>query len=166
LFLPVRRLQSVCGFLCALELEKKKKAKKEKVWKENKKVIKENLKTHKDYLKELQIIFNKFIRLRDNGNPCISCERTDQKKYDAGHFYSVGSSPSVRFDEENCFSQCVYCNRHNHGNLLEYRERLIKKIGIERFDNLTDRRNETKKYSIQELKELITHYKIEVKKFI
>jgi hypothetical protein len=38
--------------------------------------------------KQLQELFNKFIRLRDQGKPCISCERP--KDYlQAGHFYSV-----------------------------------------------------------------------------
>jgi len=118
------------------------KKKSERDWQKEKKVLKEKLKTHKDYLKELQIVFNTYIRLRDINKGCISCGRSlVGVKFDAGHFYSVGGNPALRFNENNVHGQCVHCNRDKHGNLLEYAERLPERIGQIRFDVLKMERN-------------------------
>ena len=61
------------------EIDLKKKAQ-QKAWNIEKKERKERLKTKGDYLKELQIIFNKWIRLRDNGLNCISCNKKCKKE--------------------------------------------------------------------------------------
>ena len=68
------------------ELELKKKLH-SKSWNKEKKERKEKLKTNSDYLKELQVIFNKWIRLRDQGLNCISCQKP-AKKENAGHYRS------------------------------------------------------------------------------
>ena len=47
----------------------------------------------------LQQVFNKFIRLRDYGKPCISCGR--KRLLQAGHFYSVKGYDGLRY-ESNC----------------------------------------------------------------
>ena len=81
-------VQLVCSFECSIELtniNKSKKAKKE--WNKEKKEIKERLKTNSDHTKELQVIFNRFIRLRDVGLNCISCSNP-AKKENAGHYRS------------------------------------------------------------------------------
>ena len=107
-----------------------------------------------------QKVFNAYIRKRDEFKNCISCNRPLQGKRDAGHFYAAGSNPSIRFHEDNVHGQCVHCNRDKHGNLLEYREGLIKRIGMVRFLELEDLKfTKTSKYSIEELKELIKKYK-------
>lgn len=54
----------------------------------------------------------------------------------AGHFYSVGDHPAVRFNPDNAHGQCHRCNTFLHGNLLNYRENLLQKIGNERLENL------------------------------
>jgi len=79
-------------------------------------------------------VFNKFIRLRDEGQPCISCGK--YKKLQAGHYYSAGKHENLRFEEDNVNGQCLQCNYYLSGNLLNYREGLIKKIGIERVERL------------------------------
>ena len=103
----------------------------DKEWKKRKKVIKEELKTHSDYVKELQIVFNKYIRLRDKDKPCISCKNMLKGKFDAGHFYSVGNYPGLRFNEDNVHGQCVHCNQWRGGNLHEYKDNLKIRIGEE-----------------------------------
>lgn len=75
--------------------------------------------------------FNKFIRERDNGQPCISCG-SGQPEH-AGHFYSAGHYNQLRFTEDNAHFQCLRCNFFLHGNLIEYRKRLEAKIGKERM---------------------------------
>lgn len=49
-------------------------------WKTTKKRMKEDLKTLQDWLKEAQTIFNKYIRLRDMGLPCVSCGQPPKKR--------------------------------------------------------------------------------------
>lgn len=122
---------------------------------------KENLKTHKDWLKDLEKVFNAYIRKRDEGQPCISCGKPyGTFTNSAGHYFPGGSNPSIRFDEDNVHLQCWFdCNKNRHGNQAEYLPNLIKKIGQKRFDELCERRNESKKLSIPEIKVLIEHYK-------
>ena len=79
--------------------------------------------------------FHKFIRNRDYGQPCIACGKYTTLQ--AGHFYSGGKHPTVRFNEDNVNGECMRCNYYLSGNLLPYRDNLIEKIGQERFDKLT-----------------------------
>jgi hypothetical protein len=141
---------------CIIEMSK---IDKERKWAKEKKERKENLMTLQDYVKACQQVFNAFIRKRDTGKPCISCDRPLKGKYDAGHYYSVGAYPNLRFDEDNVFGQCTHCNMHKGGNISEYALRLPKRIGQEAFDALTERRMMPKNYSIPEIKEKIVYYK-------
>jgi hypothetical protein len=87
------------------------------------------MKSRAQWLKEAQTAFNAWIRARDAEQPCISCGRYHDGKYDAGHFRSVGAQPALRFHELNCHKQCVPCNQHKAGNVVEYRIRLRQRIG-------------------------------------
>jgi hypothetical protein len=49
------------------------------------------------------------------------------------------------------------------GNQIEYRKRLIKKIGVERVEWLENNGNIVKKWTKEELKLLITEYKQKTK---
>jgi hypothetical protein len=160
-FLKERPLQSTCSISCAINHSKDlqlKKSKKETIEK------KKALLTHKDYLGLLQKVFNTWVRMRDKDKPCVSCG-VDMKnrKGDASHFYSVGSTPSLRFNELNVHLACVPCNQYNHGNLHEYAERLPLRIGKEAFESLKDERFSTLKLSIDEIKEKIKEYKLKIK---
>lgn len=101
--------QQVCSLGCSMAYleDKKKKQKKEsaKAWVKEKRTIKQRLKTHSDHLKDLQRIFNRYIRLRDKDEPCISCKATTSNIWDAGHFRAVGSHPELRFEELNVHKQ-------------------------------------------------------------
>lgn len=166
-FIPFRTTQRVCGPTCAISLGKSNIQKQNaKAWQKEKKIRKEKLKTHKDWLKDLQVVFNEFIRERDKRLPCISCGTVSTNiKYDAGHFFSVGAYPNVRFDEDNVHKQCSNnCNVNRSGNILEYRPRLIQKIGPVRFAQLETRaRNSVLKLSIPEIKMKIEYYRNKIK---
>jgi len=143
------------------EKKKKEVAKKDRA---ELRVMKASLLSHKDYIKMTQVVFNTFIRLRDKSLPCVSCgTNVDSRKGNASHYFSAGGNPNVRFDEDNVHNSCVPCNMYFHGALIEYGLRLPKRIGQERFDALLARRNTVRKYSIPELKEMITHYKKRIK---
>lgn len=158
-FTPFKTTQVVCGTRCATKLAESK------LWKEKKKVMIENTRTRTEWLGILQVLFNKYIRLRDEGKPCISCDRPLIGKFDAGHYLSVGSYPNLRFDEDNVHGQCVYCNQHLHGNHIEYGVRLPLRIGQDAYNRLMNKRGDTLKLTLDEIKEKIQYYKKKIKEF-
>ena len=138
-----------------------------KVNKEQKKVdavTRESLKTKKDYLLIAQKFFNTYIRLRDKGKPCISCDKQlRDNDINASHYFSVGSSPNLRFNEDNVHNSCIKCNKELHGNISEYAIRLPLRIGKVRFERLIQDRNKPALYSINDVKEIILLYKEKIK---
>lgn len=130
--------------------------------KEKKAKQKEDLLTLQDYLKLAQAVFNKWIRQRDRGLNCISCDNPC-KKENAGHYFSSGAHANVRFNENNVHLQCEYCNTFLHGNLIEYGVNLEKKIGKDEFTILREKAYLTKKFTKDELKELLLKYKEKIK---
>ena len=114
---------------------------------------KKKLKTRGDWTKEAQIAFNRFIRARDNGLPCISCGRSTGAKVNAGHYRSVGSAPELRFTLFNVNLQCEHCNSHLSGNLINYRINLLDRVGADVVEWL-EGHHEAKKYRIEELEEI------------
>lgn len=78
--------------------------------------------------------FHQFIRKRDHGQPCISCGK--RTTLQAGHFFSAGNHPAVRFDEDNIHGQCLKCNYYLSANLIPYRQNLLEKIGSKKFKAL------------------------------
>jgi len=130
----------------------------QKQWKETKKRMKTELKTTQDWLKEAQVVFNRFIRERDQGQLCISCN-TIPKKKNAGHYYSQGGHSNVRFHEDNVHLQCEACNTYLSGNLLNYQIGIEKRIGAEKLIELQGKAHIEKRWSVEELKEIIKKYK-------
>ena len=148
-FEPKYFLQKTClNAACLIEWKNRIR---DKEWKAEKKVLKDKLKTYSDHVKELQVIVNKYVRLRDKDKGCISCGTTLIGKFDAGHYYSAGGNPELRFNTDNIHGQCVYCNQHRHGALLDYTERLPNRIGLCRFEELKKLRGKPMKYSVPEL---------------
>lgn len=158
-FKQLRPLQYLCSYECSVKYAEKKVEDKEK--KEVKK-IKESLLTHSDYIQLLQKVVNTYIRLRDHGNGCISCDKPLNSKYDAGHYYPT-TYQYLRFNEDNIHAQCVQCNRDKHGNTHEYTIRLEKKIGFDRLQKLHNDRHKRLELSIHEIKDLIKVYKQKIK---
>lgn len=159
-------LQQVCSTACALQLARARREKKErKHWQERKRA----LKTNRELIKEAQALFNKFIRLRDKGRPCISCGRNPNdanlitgSRWDCGHYRSVGSCPELRFEELNAHKQCVSCNQHKSGNAVEYRLNLIARIGLDKVEWL-EGKHIAKHYSRDDLLELKEVYRMKIK---
>jgi hypothetical protein len=121
-------------------------------------------KSQPSLLKLAQKYFNEYIRLRDKGQKCISCNNDFQH---AGHFYSAGSHSALRFNEDNVNGQCISCNYYKHGNLIEYRLNLENKIGTERLSKLDDlariNKRKSHKWDKITLIEIIETYKRKIK---
>jgi len=160
-FEPTKPLQVVCSYVCGLHYSRGV------MHKENKKKkaeTKEKLKTKSQHLKELQAIFNKYIRLRDADEPCISCRTKANVKFDAGHYIAVSESPALRFNEDNVHKQCSnYCNVNKSGNYHAYRFWLLEKIGNERVETLESSRHIPLKLSIDEINEMKKLYRAKIK---
>lgn len=156
--------QKVCSPKCAIILSKEQaKKKREKQEKAERRERKAKLKSRSEWLKDAQSVFNKFIRLRDKNEPCISCGKYHTGQYHAGHYRSVGACPELRFCELNVHKQCAPCNDHKSGNIIEYRINLVKKIGVDKVEWLERQDHEPKKYTIEDCKEIIKYYKAKIK---
>lgn len=152
-FVTDRGLQKVCSPTCAIERTRRKNAEsrarvKARRLREQKKAIK----TRSEHLKETQAAFNAWVRERDYNDPCISCGRFHEGQWHAGHYRSVGACPELRFDHYNVHKQCSVCNNHKSGNPIEYRIRLVEKIGAEQVARL-EGGNPPMKYTIEELEQ-------------
>lgn len=169
-FTPLRNGQGVCSIECARD---KAKADREKKDKENYKIERletakkkreqiNKLKTYTQKLNDAKRIFQRWVRHRDDGLPCISCGATISNPcWDGGHYKKAELFRGVIFHEDNCSRQCRKCNFYNDGNESLYREGLIKKIGEDKVRELERLAEETKryKYSDDELKMLTEKYK-------
>lgn len=107
--------------------------------------------------KKAQTIFNAWIRKRDVDVPCISCGGWPNPQ--AGHYMSAGHHSALRFDEHNVNRQCLRCNSFLHGNLINYRRGLIKKIGVDAVERLENFPKSAHKWDRLSLISIILKYK-------
>lgn len=164
-----RANQVVCSPDCALAYtikqkqasNKKSKAQAARQERIRKAEIRHKLETVPELLKKAQVEFNRFVRLRDKGLPCISCGKplgNEPNSYDAGHYRSVGAAGHLRFDEQNVHAQCKYCNNYLSGNIVMYRLGLIARIGLAAVERL-EQDNAPRKWDKAMLRELAIQYK-------
>ncbi len=167
LFEPRNSIQPTChDAKCILEYQRHKEGKKllaeqrkqEKVARADLRKRKERLKSKGDHMREAQAAFNRFVRVRDYGKPCISSGRplawgdsTVGGKIDAGHYRSRGAAPHLRFNLFNCHAQSKQENRDRSGNATDYRLGLIDRIGLFRVERL-EQDHSTRKFNVFYLK--------------
>ncbi|AUZ46559.1 recombination protein NinG [Pseudomonas fluorescens] len=168
-FPPQRLGQAVCSPKCGLAIKDVNQAKARKslaqVNRREIKVRKEKLKSRADHLREAQAAVNAYVRLRDAYLPCISCDSAPNdndlmtgSRWDAGHYRSVGACPELRFEPLNIHRQCVKCNRNLSGNAVEYRIRLVVRIGAEKVAWL-EGQHAPCKYTVEEIKAIKAKYR-------
>lgn len=98
-------------------------------------------------------LFSEYIR-RSSGGVCFTCGvRKDWKELDASHYIHN----KLDFDEVNIHACCSRCNRFLHGNLGIYAERLIAEYGEEAIMRLRMRSHEVRKFSIDDLENIIAN---------
>src|SRR6185437_11370643 len=171
-FIKSRAIQPVCDeFACkvayGIKMAEKSAEKRNKKERAELRTRKEKIKTRSDYIKEAQIAFNAYIRCRDIDKPCICCDKPLITNavgggFDCGHYRSVGSAPQLRFDERNAHGQSKQCNRYGAGRAVDYRIGLINRYGIELVESL-EADQTTKKWTIEELKEIKKLYQLKLK---
>lgn len=156
-FHPEREGQTVCSYECASAIGKKNAAKArtavkqkelkdqreaEKAGRQRRQAKRAELKTKSQWRSEAQAAFNRYVRLRDAGKPCISCDRLPAQKFggtmDCGHYRTRGAASHLAFNLHNTAAQCVYCNRDRAGAQKAFEQGLIVRIGPEAVEALND----------------------------
>jgi hypothetical protein len=120
-----------CRYKYAIEvLAKKKEAEKKKIakqWKTDKAVLKEKIKGIPELKKDLEREINKICCLIDLGSGCISCNGHTTPQ--CGHYHSVNSNGSIRYNLDNLHLQDYSCNSAKGGNIHKYDLGLIDRYG-------------------------------------
>jgi hypothetical protein len=173
-FIPRQPMAKVCGIECAKSLAISSRVKAEKTAKikdrRETKAKLDAMRKKPELVRLAQTAFNKFIRARDAGKPCISCAKPLQSAtaggaFDCGHYRSVGSAVHMRFVPDNAHGQCKHCNRHLSGNHVAYRAGLIDRIGLRNVE-LLEADQVLRKYTHDGLIEFARHYNAEAKRLI
>lgn len=162
-FNPTRSIQPGCSHECEMEIaiahaegSLESRVKQEAI--DASKAKREFVSNDRDHqLKLTQTVFNAWVRFRDKGEPCNSCGRSTGCKMNAGHFLSVASHPSLRFNALNAHLQCEHCNRYKNGNMGGYKPRLIEKIGLDKVEWLEGPHDKVK-YTCDQLREIRAYY--------
>lgn len=129
---------------------------------------KEEAKTLPMLHKEARFWFNRWIRLRDADEPCISCGKPPPDMSglhagrDCGHFRSVGSAGHLRYTEDNAAGQCVHCNQYLAGNYTGFRKGQIERIGEARVMEL-ENDNRPEKWQRDQVRGIRDTYKAKCK---
>lgn len=132
---------------------------------------KEAMKTVPALIREAQQAFNAWVRARDAAQPCISCGAPPpdlsglHAGRDAGHYRSTGSASHLRFHPDNCHAQCVRCNQWGAGMAVDYRIRLLVRIGAQRVETL-ESDNAPHKWDRDELRGIRDHYRAALKRLV
>ena len=163
MFKPFSSLAKVCSMACSLDYIDKQKA--VKVKQEHIKQKKTFLANDKSFQRaKAQKAFNEFIRLRDAGLGCISCEKPSDwsGQWHAGHYKTVGARPDLRFNEDNVHKQCSQCNNFLSGNIGPYTLALERKIGAERLA-ARDSEGGPQKYTASDYAAIHAEYSAKIK---
>lgn len=171
-FHPSRDGQIVCCYECAtvvgkeqaakkraetVRAEKKRQLQEEKAGRQRRRERRVALKTKSKWKGEAQNAFNRYVRLRDSGKPCISCGRLPLQKYggtmDCGHYRTRGAAGHLAFNLHNTAAQCVQCNRDRAGAQKAFEQGLIQRIGPEKVEALNNN-NVVRKFDIPYLQRI------------
>ena len=158
-FEPVRSMQFVCCWQCALADARRKAALAPYKPRRLKAVGKDAraIETASQAADKAQKVFNRWVRLRDAGKPCVSCGKPDIGERHASHFRNQGPHPALRFEPDNVHASCVRCNKELSGNKTAYRAELINRIGLERVEWL-EGPHELPHRTVEQIREINKHY--------
>jgi hypothetical protein len=155
-FIPRSSTQVVCCWQCAQILaERKRNAQEAKEQKQARQSIREQkkrLKTWQEWFNECKTLAQKYARLRDRHDGCISCNKPANwhGQWHGSHFRPAGNFKAVALNTWNIHKSCSECNACKSGNLIEYQDKLIKKIGLERVEWLKSQ-NQAYRHSVKYL---------------
>ena len=105
---------------------------KNKIRIKEKKELKEKYNGIPEYKKLLETEINRICCLIDKSSGCISCN--GQTTPQAGHYHSVHSNGSIRYNLDNLHLQDYGCNCEKGANIHKYDLGLIKRYGKEYWE--------------------------------
>jgi len=111
--------------------------------------------------------FSEFIR-RSYANKegyctCVSCGAIKHwKEMDCGHWHSRRFI-ATRWDEDNCFPQCRYCNRFIEGNKPGYSEFMTRRYGECCLQELSKLAHSVLRLTASDVDEITDKYKKKLK---
>lgn len=114
-------------------------------------------------------LYSQVIKLRAASEGkliCYTCNKPlvlKSSDCQLGHFLSRGAYPGLTFHSDNSRVQCYRCNVHLHGNVIEFRERLINEIGYNKVTALELSRHTQVKWSRNDFHEMIDRFSAEIK---
>ena len=128
-----------CRTQWAMQVVAKQKEKqlkdKKTAWTKEKLEIKKKLMSLSDWKNQHQTEINAIIREIDKGHGCIATG-SHQGQMHAGHYFSVGSNPTLRFHLENIWIQSMHSNSWKGGDTIRYQEGIIALYGKGYLDYL------------------------------
>lgn len=145
--------QTICESVdCVVAIAVKNQAVRKKAERKETKEKLLAIKPRSKYMQEAQAIANKYARVRDVADGCISCDKPASwdGQWHGSHFRSVGAASATRFNLLNIHKACSICNNWKSGNLSEYEPRLRLKIGNDKVDWLRSQ-NQIIKYDTEYL---------------
>lgn len=145
--------------------DKKVSTKVKKIQKKKDLETRESLKSIARLISEARVPFQKWIRLRDANEGCISCGAVKVKIWHGGHYFKAELYTGLVFNEINVNKQCEKCNTFGGGNESGYRLGLIKKYGEKIVKELEESSNflRSYKFSREEIKRIKTKYQKRLK---
>ncbi len=113
--------------------------------------------------KKLDKEFSDYVRRKDaDEGGTVECVTSGQlffwREVDCGHFIKR-QHRSTRWDERNCAPQSRRDNHFMGGRQDDFARAIIKKYGIEVYEELMQLKYQTKKHSRSEIEEMIEKYR-------
>lgn len=115
-------------------------------------------------------LLQRLVRLKaanDSGYAlCVTCDNWfHYKEMDGGHFISRNNK-AVKLVEENVHPQCKGCNGFKMKDsltVLRYRNWMVDMYGEDFVKELEQKAYETKKFTREEVQDLVAYFKVEIK---
>jgi predicted nucleic acid-binding Zn ribbon protein len=156
LYTPRSTTQQVCSPKCAqIHAERTRKRLDALKLKTDRKILaekKQSLKTRQQWFNECKTLAQKYARLRDYKDGCISCNKHANwgGQWHGSHFRPAGNYKAISLNLWNIHKACSECNNHKSGNLIEYQEKLIQKIGQDKV-NWLKKQNQPHRFTVEYL---------------
>ena len=118
--------------------------------------------SRKALIRTLDKAFSRHVRRRfaNEGGwvECVTCGKAmPWEESQCGHWIKRGNH-ATRWDMRNVGPQCPRCNLYMGGAMDEFAEYIVKTHGVEVMHELLALKRTNKKWSVEELRELIKHY--------
>lgn len=115
-------------------------------------------------IRDAEKVFNEWVRRRAlNGEEyftCMNCLLPKSKdELNAGHLIPVCKSSFLKFHPDNVWGECQGCNAYDQSK-VNYTINLIKHIGHERVEWLTNNKRKGHKWDRSDLEEIIKQYSL------